>query len=76
MCVKCTKACKDHKAGSDVWPPNVLGLEPLGLAERVVVLKMRVFDSIIKLSPHNDGSQDALKGQVVSFSHDVYYSIP
>ena len=64
MCVGCTKACKDHAyaygAGSDVWQPNmvvggsdfgspsVLGLEPLGLAERVVVSKVRVFDSIIK----------------------------
>ena len=76
MCVKCTKACKDYGTMSDVWPsnmvvggsdfgsPSVLGLEPLGLAERVVVSKVRVFDSIIKLSPHNDGSQDALKGQV------------
>ena len=83
MCVKCTKACKDYGTMSDVWPPNmvvggsdfgspsVLGLEPLGLAERVVVSKVRVFDSIIKLSPHNDGSQDALKGQVVSFKHDA-----
>ena len=53
MCVRCTNACKDHGAGSDVWPPNmvvggpdfgspsVLGFDPLGLAERVEGVKGR-----------------------------------
>ena len=83
MCAKCTKACNAHGAESDVWPPNMvvggsdfgspslLGLEPLSLAERIVVSKVRVFDSIIKLSSHNGGGQNALKGHVVSFKHDA-----
>ena len=80
LCSSCARALREGKrpkwsiaAGVDYGAASRLGLQPLTLPEQVVLARVRLFVTVLKLRGHSTGAAryPAIKGHAICFSQDA-----